>query len=101
MNASGGSDQVRFFVSGDLANELGPIFMPTFARRTLDSLLTPARNEWINPEQYQQYSMRSEPERRRSPPKFDFNVNAGFSNYNQTLPQTDNNTFSYHLQRAQ
>ncbi len=32
MNASGGSDQVRFFVSGDMSNELGPIFMPQFAR---------------------------------------------------------------------
>ena len=94
MNASGGSDQVRFFVSGDLANELGPTFMPMFARRTLDSLGTPARDEWINPEQYQQYSMRANLSAAFSP-KFDMNVNTGFSNYNQTIPQTDNNTFSY------
>jgi len=94
MNASGGSDQVRFFVSGDLSNELGPVFMPQFARRTLDSLGTPARDEWINPETYQQYSMRANLSAAFSP-KFDFNANAGFSNLNQRFPQTDNNTFSY------
>ena len=94
MNASGGSDQVRFFVSGDMSNEMGPIFMPQFARRTLDSLGTPARDEWLNPEQYQQYSMRANLSAAFSP-KFDFNANAGFSNLNQRVPQTDNNTFSF------
>jgi TonB-linked SusC/RagA family outer membrane protein len=94
MNASGGSDQVRFFVSGDLAQELGPTFMPVFARNTLDSLGTPPRDEWINPEQYQQYSFRTNLSASFSP-KFDFNANAGFSNFNQILPQTDNNIFSY------
>jgi TonB-linked SusC/RagA family outer membrane protein len=94
MNASGGSDQVRFFVSGDMTNEMGPIFMPQFARRTLDSLGTPAHDEWINPEAYQQYSMRANLSAAFSP-KFDFNANAGFSNLNQRVPQTDNNTFSF------
>jgi TonB-linked SusC/RagA family outer membrane protein len=94
MNASGGSDQVRFFVSGDMSNELGPIFMPQFARRTLDSLGTPAKDEWINPEAYQQYSMRANLSAAFSP-KFDFNANAGFSNLNQRIPQTDNNTYSF------
>ena len=94
MNASGGSDQVRFFVSGDLTNEIGPIFMPMFARRTLDSLGTPAKDEWINPEQFQQYSFRTNLSASFSP-KFDFNANAGWSNTNQRFPQTDNNTYSF------
>jgi TonB-linked SusC/RagA family outer membrane protein len=94
MNASGGSDQVRFFVSGDLTNEIGPVFMPMFARQTLDSLGTPARDEWINPEAFQQYSFRTNLSASFSP-KFDFNANAGWSNTNQRFPQTDNNTFSY------
>jgi TonB-linked SusC/RagA family outer membrane protein len=94
MNASGGSDQVRFFVSGDVANENGPVFMPSFARTTLDSLGTPARDEWINPEAYQQVSLRTNLSAALSP-KFDLNANAGFSNFNQRLPQTDNNIFSY------
>ncbi|MGH7618824.1 MAG: SusC/RagA family TonB-linked outer membrane protein [Gemmatimonadaceae bacterium] len=93
MNASGGSDAVRFFVSGDLNNELGPLHMPGFAQRTLDSLGTPLRDEWINPEQFQSQSFRVNISAAFSP-KFDFNGNAGFSNTNQRLPQVDNNTFS-------
>ncbi len=68
--------------------------MPQFARRTLDSLGTPARDEWINPEQYQQYNMRANLSAAFSP-KFDFSANAGFSNLNQRIPQTDNNTYSF------
>ncbi len=64
MNASGGSDQVRFFVSGDMTNEMGPIFMPQFARRTLDSLGTPAHDEWINPEAVPAVQHARQPERR-------------------------------------
>ncbi len=29
---SGGNDAVRFFVSGDLENEIGPVKMPGFAQ---------------------------------------------------------------------
>jgi TonB-linked SusC/RagA family outer membrane protein len=94
MNASGGSDQVRFFVSGDINNELGPIHMPDFAQRTLDSLGSGKRDEWTNPEQFQSYSVRTNLSAAFSP-KFDFNANAGFSNTNNRLPQVDNNTFSF------
>ena len=94
MNASGGSDQVRFFVSGDLANEMGPLHMPQFAQRTLDSLgVAQIRDEWVNPEAFQSQSFRANISAAFSP-KFDFNGNAGFSNTNQRLPQVDNNTFS-------
>ena len=93
MNASGGSDAVRFFVSGDLNNEIGPLHMPQFAQRTLDSLGTPIRDEWVNPEAFQSQSFRVNISAAFSP-KFDFNGNAGFSNTNQRLPQVDNNTFS-------
>ena len=94
MNASGGSEQVRFFVSGNLQNELGPIHMPNFARRTLDSMGTAMRDEWANPEAFQSYGARANLSASFSP-KFDLNANAGFSNTNQRLPQTDNNTFSF------
>jgi TonB-linked SusC/RagA family outer membrane protein len=94
MNASGGSDQVRFFISGDLQNEIGPLHMPKFAQATLDTLGTPPRDEWLNPEAFQQQSFRANLNASLSP-KFDLNINAGFSNTNQRLPQVDNNTFSY------
>lgn len=95
MQASGGSDQVRFFASGDINNELGPVKMPQFAQSVLtDSMGTPMRDEWLYPEAFQQYSFRTNLNASFSP-KFDFSGNAGFSNTNQRLPQVDNNTFSY------
>src|SRR6185312_1205414 len=59
MNANGGSDAVRFFVSGDFQNELGPMHMPSFAKVTLDSMGSSMRDEWNNPEQFQTYNMRT------------------------------------------
>jgi TonB-linked SusC/RagA family outer membrane protein len=94
MNASGGSDQVRFFVSGDVRNEIGPIHMPGFAQASLDSSGVKLRDEWINPEQFQSENFRANLSAAMTP-KLDFNVNAGFLNSNQRLPQTDNNTYSF------
>ncbi|HEX3867992.1 MAG TPA: SusC/RagA family TonB-linked outer membrane protein, partial [Gemmatimonadaceae bacterium] len=94
MNASGGSDQVRFFLSGGYKNEIGPVHMPTFAQATLDSLGQPARDEWLNPEAFQSYDARVNLNASVSP-TFDFSGNAGFSNTNQRLPQVDNNIYSY------
>jgi TonB-linked SusC/RagA family outer membrane protein len=93
-NASGGTDQVRFFVSADIQNELGPVHMPDFAQRTLDSMGTANRDEWLNPEQFQSYGARTNLSAAFTP-RFDFAANAGFSNTNQRLPQVDNNTFSF------
>ena len=94
MNASGGSEQVRFFVSGDVRNEMGPVQMPGFAKATLDTMGTPLRDEWTHPEAFQSESFRTNLSAAFSP-KFDLNANAGFSNTNQRLPQTDNNTYSF------
>ncbi|HVX41158.1 MAG TPA: SusC/RagA family TonB-linked outer membrane protein [Gemmatimonadaceae bacterium] len=93
-NISGGSDAVRFFVSGDLQNEIGPLHMPNFAQATLsDSMGVPLRDEWVNPEAFQQQSFRANISASLSP-KFDLNTTAGFSKTNQRLPQVDNNTYS-------
>jgi len=94
MNASGGTDQVRFFVSGDLQSEIGPVHMPGFAQATLDTMGAGRRDEWTNPEQFQNQTFRVNLSAALSP-RFDFTANAGFSNTNQRLPQVDNNTFSY------
>jgi TonB-linked SusC/RagA family outer membrane protein len=95
MQASGGSDQVRFFISGDLQNEIGPIEMPKFAQSTLvDSMGTPMRDEWLHPEALQTYNVRTNLSASLSP-KFDLNMNAGYSNLNQRLPQLDNNIYSF------
>jgi TonB-linked SusC/RagA family outer membrane protein len=93
-NASGGSDQVRFFVSGDARNEMGPIQMPGFAKSQLDSAGIALRGDWTHPEAFQSENFRTNLSAAFSP-KFDFNANAGFANTNQRLPQVDNNTFSF------
>jgi TonB-linked SusC/RagA family outer membrane protein len=94
MNVSGGSEAVRFFVSGDLQNEVGPITMPNFAKATLDTMGVALRDEWVHPEQFQSYSARANLNATISP-KVDLAINTGFSNTNQRLPQVDNNTQSF------
>ena len=94
MNASGGSDQVRFFLSGDLRNELGPVQMPGFAKATLDTMGSPLEDEWTHPEAFQSENLRANLSSSITP-KLDVNANAGWSNTNQRLPQTDNNTYSF------
>ncbi len=95
MQASGGSDAVRFYVSGDLQNEIGPLKMPQFAQATLvDSMGTPMRDEWLYPEAFQSYGVRTNLSATLSP-VFDLTMTAGFTNTNQRLPQTDNNTYSF------
>ncbi|OYV74176.1 MAG: hypothetical protein B7Z72_00770, partial [Gemmatimonadetes bacterium 21-71-4] len=92
---SGGSDQVRFFVSGDWQNEIGPVQMPAFAQTSLvDSMGTPMRDEWLHPEAFQSYSARANLNATLSP-KVDLAVTAGYTNTNQRIPQTDNNINSF------
>jgi len=93
--ASGGSDRVRFFVSGDVQNELGPIHMPQFAQATLvDSLGIKMRDEWLNPEAFQSYNVRTNLSASATP-ALDLTMTAGYSNTNQRLPQVDNNINSF------
>ncbi len=92
-NVSGGSDVMRFFVSGDVRNETGPMRMPSFAMATLDSMGTAIRDDWVHPEAFQNENFRANLSASLSP-TFDLNANAGWSNTNQRLPQVDNNIYS-------
>ena len=92
-NVTGGSDAVRFYLSGDLENEIGPIKMPGFAQAFLDSVGDPANNSEVFPEAFQRQSVRANISASLSP-KFDISANSGWSNRNQRLPQTDNNSVS-------
>lgn len=93
MNASGGTDIVRFFVSGDLQNEVGPFEMPAFARATLDSMGQKVQDQWLHPEAFQSENFRTNLTAALSK-SFNLNMNAGYSNTNQRLPQVDNNIYS-------
>jgi TonB-linked SusC/RagA family outer membrane protein len=89
---SGGSDAVRYFMSGAVFNEVGPYTMPAFAVASLqDALHTPVRDEWLHPEAMQRETVRANVSANVTP-AFDINVNLGFANSDQRLPQTDNNS---------
>jgi TonB-linked SusC/RagA family outer membrane protein len=94
---TGGSDAVRYFVSGDLENELGPVKMPGHDISTFNQNNIPVRDEWIHPEALQRQSLRANMNMSVTP-KFDLAFNAGFTKTNQRLPEVDNNFFSIYYQ---
>ena len=91
--ASGGSEAVRYFVSGGLQNETGPLAMPRFSQQRLDSVAGGVRPEWNRPEYYQKLNLNTNLSIATSP-TLDLNVSAGFSKVDEGLPQSNNNTFS-------
>jgi TonB-linked SusC/RagA family outer membrane protein len=93
LNVSGGTEAVRFYVSGDHENEIGAIKMPAFARAWLDSIGNPARDEQIYPEAFQRQSVRANLNAALSS-RLDISINTGYTNRNQRLPQTDNSPTS-------
>ena len=94
---NGGSDAVRYFVSGDFEQENGPLKMPDFAINRFDSLGIAVRDEWKRPEALSKQNFRANLSATLSP-KMELNVSTGFVKLNQRLPQTDNNSFSYIFQ---
>ncbi len=69
--------------------------MPSFAQATLvDTMGVAMRDEWLHPEALQTYGLRTNLSASLAP-NFDLNMNAGFNNTIQRLPQVDNNTFSF------
>ena len=91
LQVSGGTDAVRYFVSGDMYNETGTYHMPDFAQVYLrDTMKTPLRDEWVNPEALQRTNVRANLSAALSP-KFDLSVNTGFSKSDQRAPNVDNN----------
>ncbi|HEY7394895.1 MAG TPA: SusC/RagA family TonB-linked outer membrane protein [Gemmatimonadaceae bacterium] len=87
---SGGSDLIRYFVSGDLQSETGPIQLPKYEQARFASNNIGIRDEWMNPEALAGQSARAN--LNFSPnSKVDFSVNAGFVKLNQRFAETDNN----------
>ncbi|MDE3052414.1 MAG: SusC/RagA family TonB-linked outer membrane protein [Gemmatimonadota bacterium] len=94
VQMQGGSEQLRFFVSGDLENEIGPVKMPKFSIDRFVQQGTPILDQWMYPEAYQQENVRANLSAMLSP-TFDLQVNTAFAKTDQRLPQTDNNSFSF------
>jgi TonB-linked SusC/RagA family outer membrane protein len=88
-NVNGGNDAVRFFVSGDLDNETGPLQMQNFEVARFDSLHVGVRDEWFHPSAQQRNSFRGNVSASLTP-KFDLNFSSGFSQlYNRIPPESD------------
>jgi TonB-linked SusC/RagA family outer membrane protein len=91
VQVSGGTDAIRYFVSGDLFDEIGTYRMPDFAQSFLrDSLRTSLRDEWVHPEALQRQNFRANLGVALSP-KIDLSINTGFSKSDQRIPNVDNN----------
>jgi TonB-linked SusC/RagA family outer membrane protein len=84
-NVSGGNDAVRFFASGDVDNETGPIQMQDFERARFEAAHVPVRDEWYHPEAQQRSSFRGNLSASLSP-KFDLNISSGFTKLDNRIP---------------
>jgi TonB-linked SusC/RagA family outer membrane protein len=97
VQASGGSESVRFFVSGNLENETGPYRMPDFSIKRLDSLGVPIRHEWLRPEALQRENFRLNVTAAMSP-KLDLTGSVGFAKSDENAPGANNGFFSVQYQ---
>jgi TonB-linked SusC/RagA family outer membrane protein len=96
LQVSGGSDAVRYFVSGDWENETGYLKMPPFAvQRLLPTRFLTAPDQ-IPDDQMRPNALRKTSVRvnvQANPTShIDFSASTGFISSRTRLPQTDNNT---------
>jgi len=91
---SGGIEAIRYFASGNLENETGPLRLPPASIRQLDSFKTPVRGEWLWPEALQKSTARLNLTSTVTP-QLDLSLQTGFIKQDQRLPQVDNNVNSF------
>ncbi|MFI5255861.1 MAG: SusC/RagA family TonB-linked outer membrane protein [Gemmatimonadales bacterium] len=94
---SGGSDIVRYFLSGDFEGEKGTLTMPSASQQYLGSQGIAIRDEWMNPEYFGRTSLRANLNASLTP-QIDVAINTGYTRSDQRLPPVDNNTISYLFQ---
>jgi TonB-linked SusC/RagA family outer membrane protein len=89
INVSGGSDAVRFFVSGNMDREIGPIQMPGFEMARFESEQVDVKDEWLHPLAQNRLNLRANLNASVTP-KLDLSVSTGFSkDYNRIMPESD------------
>lgn len=89
VSVSGGSDAVRYYVSGNVDNEVGPIQMPQFEVNRFNSEQVGVRNEWFHPLAQQMSNFRANLSASLSP-NFDISANAGWGKSdNRIEPESD------------
>jgi TonB-linked SusC/RagA family outer membrane protein len=90
----GGTEMVRYFVSGDIENETGVFKLPEFSRNRFDSLGVDVPASWERPNVMAKASLRSNLNLAVSP-QLDLAVQSSYIRVNQRLPQVDNNVNSF------
>ena len=94
LQLMGGTETVRYFVSGDVENETGVFELPTFSRQYFDSVGTDVPAEWRRPNVLGKASFRTNLNMTVSP-QLDLALQSSFIRLNQRLPQVDNNVNSF------
>jgi len=94
VQLSGGTESVRYFVSGDYERETGPFGLPDFERQRFEEAKVPIRDEWDRPNTLKKGSYRANLNAAVNP-ALDVSVQTGFTNLDQRLPQVDNNVNSF------
>lgn len=97
LQVSGGTQALRYFVSGEAEGENGPIRMPDVDAARMRSEGLAIRDEWMNPERLARMSLRANLNTALSD-KIDLGVTSLYVRTNQRLTQTDNNTLSIFYQ---
>jgi TonB-linked SusC/RagA family outer membrane protein len=97
LQVSGGTERLRYFSSGDIGRELGPIKMPDVDVARFNAADIPIREEWERPERLGRMSARGNLNAAVND-KFDLSFQTSYIKTDQRLTQTDNNTFSIFYQ---
>jgi TonB-linked SusC/RagA family outer membrane protein len=91
---SGGTEAIRYFVSGDNEKEIGPFEMPAADIRRFNALKVDVRDEWMNPNALTKNAYRANVNVAVTP-SLDLAVQSGWTKLDQRLPQVDNNVNSF------
>ena len=85
VNVSGGSEAVRFFVSGEADNEIGPIQMPAFEVQRFHDAKVAVQEQWMHPEAQAKLNFRANLNATLSP-KMDVSASMGFARTDNRFP---------------
>lgn len=91
---SGGTEVVRYFVSGEYESEAGPLGIPDYDRRNFEQLGIPVYNYMTRPNTMIKGSYRANLNAAVNP-KLDLGITSNFIKLDQRIPQVDNNVNSF------
>jgi TonB-linked SusC/RagA family outer membrane protein len=84
-SVSGGSEQLRYFLSSDIDDETGPIEMPKFEIDRFNAQGISVRPEWLHPKAATKLNFRGNLSAAITP-KLDLNFNSGFARNENRIP---------------